>query len=121
MSEEIAVPEGIKNKALWRKHCRKIHARAKDLVEGRLGIIEAARVICLLAIWTRVENEPVFQVFGAIDRETCYLPVGAVRAHWTPEALTREDVVIHASEIRWRNQAIAAAATLVEQYKWAGR
>ncbi|WP_090532850.1 hypothetical protein [Paraburkholderia sartisoli] len=115
----MKIPEGIRNEALWRKHCRKIHARAKDLLEGRLGIVETARAICLLAIWTRVESEPEFQLFSAIDRETCYLPVGAVRAYWMPEVLAREDVLIEAAENRWRDQAIAAAEALVERYKWA--
>ncbi|TAL92750.1 MAG: hypothetical protein EPN73_24145 [Paraburkholderia sp.] len=115
----MKIPEGIRNEALWRKRCRKIHARAKDLLEGRLGIVETARAIRLLAIWTRVESEPEFQLFGAIDRETRYLPVGAVRAYWMPEALAREDVFIGAAENLWRDRAIAAAETLVERYEWA--
>ncbi|CAB3788407.1 hypothetical protein [Paraburkholderia caffeinilytica] len=119
MEPTFPTPMGITNEALWRKHCRKIHARAKDLLSGRLGVIETARAMCPLASWTRAENEPEFQLFRAITSESNHLPVGEVRAHWAPYALAREDIHIRAVEDRWREQALAAAARLVERYKWA--
>ncbi|MGC2968292.1 hypothetical protein [Paraburkholderia aspalathi] len=119
MEPTFPMPTGIKNEARWRKYCRKIHARAKDLLSGQLGVIETARAMSPLASWTRAENEPEFQLFRAITSETNHLPVGEVRAYWAPYALAREDVHIQAAEDRWREQAMAAAARLIERYKWA--
>lgn len=102
MEPTFLMPMGITNEARWRKHCRKIHARAKDLLSGRLGVIETARAMSPLASWTRAENEPEFRLFRAITSETNHLPVGEVRAHWAPYALAREDIHIQAAEDRWR-------------------
>jgi len=113
------IPPGITNEELWRKHCRKIRARALDLLEGRLGVIEAARAMLPLACWTKVQGEPEFQLFRAIASETDDLPVGDVRAYWAADALEREDVRIDAAEKLWREQALSAAEKLVERYQWA--
>jgi hypothetical protein len=118
MTQELEIPTGIRNEELWRKHCRKIRARASDLLEGRLGVIETARAMLPLARWTKVDGEPDFQLFRAIASETDNLPVGAVRAYWAPEALAREDVHIRAAEMLWNDRARSAAARLVERYQW---
>jgi hypothetical protein len=114
----MKIPPGVRNEEFWRKHCRKIRARALDLLEGRLGVIEAARVMLPLAYWTKVQNEPEFLLFRAIASETNDLPVGAVRAHWAADALECEDVRIDAAEKLWRERAFSAAETLVERYRW---
>jgi hypothetical protein len=118
MDQELEIPLGITNEALWRKHCRKTRARALDLLEGRLGVIETARAMLPLARRTKVENEPEFLLFRAIASETDDLPIGDVRAYWAPDALRREDVRIQAAEQLWREQALSAAAKLVERYSW---
>lgn len=119
MEQGLSIPPGITNEALWRKHCRQIRARAQDLLDGRLGVIETARALVPLASWTRSEDTPEFQIFRAIDGETCFFPLGEVRNYWAAEALAREDVAIHAAEEQWRQLAITAAATLVQRYAWA--
>jgi hypothetical protein len=118
MSQEFKIPQEIKNEQLWRKRCRKIRARASDLLEGRLGIIEAARELLPLASQTKVEDEPEFRVFLEIDLATRFLPIGEVRAYWAPDALAREDIRIRAAETRWDESARSAAARLVERYQW---
>lgn len=118
MDREIEIPGGITNAERWRKHCRKIRARASDFLEGRLGVIETARAMLPLARWTKVEEEPEFQLFRAIASETNDLPVGEVRAYWAPEALAREDVRIRAAEAQWNGRVRRAAAKLVERYHW---
>lgn len=118
MSQELTIPAGIKNEQLWRKHCRKIRARAADFLEGRLGLIETARAMLPLARWTKVDGELEFQLFRAIASETGDLPVGDVRAYWAPEALEREDVRIQAAEAFWNDRARSAAARVVERYQW---
>ncbi|MEM5317591.1 hypothetical protein [Paraburkholderia sp. JHI869] len=114
----MKIPPGVRNADLWRKHCRRIRARALDLLEGRLGVIETARLMLPLAYWTKVQNEPEFLLFRAIASETDDLPVGDVRAHWAADALEREDVRIEAAEKSWREQALSAAEKLVERYQW---
>lgn len=121
MNQEVQIPLGITNEALWRKRCRKIRARASDLLEGRLGVIETARAMRPLAYCTKVENEPEFQLFQAINSETHDLPIGEVRKYWSREALEREDVRIQMAENVWRERARSAAARLVERYRWAIR
>lgn len=114
----MKIPPEVRNEELWRKHCRKIRARALDLLESRLGVIETARVMLPLAYWTKVQNEPEFLLFRAIASETDDLPVGDVRAHWAADALEREDVRIEAAEKFWREQALSAAEKLIERYQW---
>lgn len=77
----MKIPLGVGNEELWHKHCRQIRARALDLLEGRLGVIETARAMPPLAYWTKVQSEPEFLLFRAIASETDDLPVGDVRAY----------------------------------------
>ncbi|MET3244725.1 hypothetical protein C8K18_11387 [Paraburkholderia sp. GV068] len=121
MHKKMKIPPGVTNEELWRKHCRKIRARALDLLEGRLGVIEAARAMLQLAYWTKVEGEPEFLLFRAIASATDDLPVGSVRAYWAADALEREDVRIDAAEKLWNEKAVAAAEKLVERYQWTVR
>lgn len=117
----MKIPPGVRNEALWCKQCRMIRARALDLLEGRLGVIETARVMLPLAYWTKGQSEPEFLLFRAIASETDDLPVGNVRAYWSADALEREDVRIEAAENLWREQALSAAKKLIERYQWAVR
>ncbi|WP_246179536.1 hypothetical protein [Pandoraea aquatica] len=116
--QEMQIPSGITNEALWRKNCRKIRARALDFLEGRLGVIETARAMRPLAHWTKVENEPEFLLFNAVALATDDLPVGDVRAYWAPDALKREDRRIDAAEDFWREKIASATSRLVERYQW---
>ncbi|MGK8207176.1 hypothetical protein [Burkholderia pseudomultivorans] len=79
MNEEMQLPARITSEALWLKNCRKICARALDLLEGRLGVIETAPAMLPSAYWTKVEGEPEFLLFRAIASETDDLPIGDVR------------------------------------------
>lgn len=118
MSDEPDIPIGITHEELWREHCREIRARASDLLEGRLGVIETARALLPLAAWTKVDREPEFQLFSAIASESDALPIGAVRAYWSPEALVREDVRIREIESFWDDKARSAATVLIKRYGW---
>ncbi len=84
-----------------------------------MGVIETARALYPLAVWTKVENEPDFLLFRAIESETDHLPVGPVREKWAAHALAQEDVKIRAVENHWRAQALEAATRLAERYQWA--
>jgi hypothetical protein len=113
------VPPGITNVPRWEEHCRKIHARAKDLIDGKVGVIQAAEALHRLAIWTRAEADPDFSVYRKICGEIVGLPVGRERQHWSKEGLEREDPKIKALEERWRPAALASAHRLVDRYRWA--
>lgn len=115
----MRVPDGITNVTLWEEHCRKIHARANDFINGRLNFIETARALCPLAIWTRAEHDPDLSIFSTIDSETMFLPAGPERAYCAKHALEHEDVKIMEAERRWKKDAIAAASRLLSKYSWA--
>jgi hypothetical protein len=104
----------IRNIDFWENNCRKIHARAMDLIEGRLGVIETARSLDLLASWTCLENDEDLNIFISIARETDFLPVGEVRKYWAVDSLEREDVEIGQAENRNREIALSAAVRLAD-------
>jgi len=112
-------PAKVTNIPRWEEHCRKIHARASELIAGKLGIINAAIAIETLANWTHATKDADFAVFESISRESVGLPVGQERQYWAQDALKREDVKIQALEDRWRSAAEESARKLVERYSWA--
>ncbi len=112
-------PSNIRNIDFWENNCRKIHARAMDLIEGRMGVIETARALYLLASWTCLEGDEDLKTFISIARETDFLPVGEVREHWALDSLEREDIKINKAEEQNRDIAIAAAMRLAIRFAWA--
>ena len=112
-------PPHIRNVPQWEEHCRMIRARALDLIEGRLSVIESARVLSKLTYWSELNNDPDLTTFVAIDSETDALPVGDARKYWASHALEREDVEIAKAEDLYRSTAIESAQRLAERFKWA--
>ncbi len=115
----MKAPSNIRNIAHWENNCRKIHARAVDLLDGRRGVIETARALCLLASWTCLEEDADLSVFRSIDSETNILPIGEVRQHWAPDSLKRYDVLINKAEEQYKDVALAAAARIIKRFAWA--
>jgi hypothetical protein len=70
-----------------------------DLIEGRLGIIETARVLSKLKFLAGIENDADLDAFVAIDSETDELPVGGVRKQWAAHSLALQDVAIAKAEV----------------------
>jgi hypothetical protein len=112
-------PSQIQNVAQWEEHCRKIRARALDLVEGRAGVIVTARALQPLAVWTGLQDDPDLVTFNAICSETDTLPAGPERKQWASHALAREDVKIREAEDLYREIALQAADRLVSRFGWA--
>jgi hypothetical protein len=112
-------PANIRNAPQWEEHCRMIRARALDLIEGRLSVIESARVLSKLAYWAQLNDDSDLTTFVAIDSETDTLPVGEVRKHWAQHALEREDIEIEKAENLYRASAIESARRLAERFEWA--
>jgi len=109
-------PVWATNEQQWTTHCRKVRARARDLLEGRLGVIASAREFVRLAHWVRADEDPDFTTFIGIDSESDHLPIGIVRREWASDALAEKDRDIRELEDRWREAAYGAARNLLEKY-----
>jgi hypothetical protein len=112
-------PAGIANVPKWQEDCRKIHARAVDVVEGRLDVVAAAVELSRLASWTGVESDPDIGVFRTLLNELVPYPIGSERTRWSAPALAREDAQSRPIIERWTPKAVAAARNLVTRYSWA--
>jgi hypothetical protein len=111
-------PKGITDEPKWIRHCRQIHARAKELREGKISLAEASVALGPLASWTRAESERDFEVFRRLRDELVELPIGSERKHWAADALAREDIKINAIEEKWRTKAMKAAGNLEAKFAW---
>jgi hypothetical protein len=109
-------PTWVTNEQSWRKDCRRVVARAGDLLAGRLGVIAAAQQLAKLRFWLRADDDPDFSVFTAINSESDHLPTGAERQHWATDALKDKDVEIRAIEEFYREDALEAARKLQAKY-----
>jgi hypothetical protein len=85
---------------------------AKELVEGRIGVIAAARELRQF-YGEEAQLADLLLTFVGIDSETDDLPVGGVRKEWSRDALERKDREIAAAEQLYRDRAMNAAAALV--------
>jgi hypothetical protein len=113
----VIPPAWVTNEASWRKKRKTVVARARDLIEGRIGVIVCAREMSKLAFWLREQDDPNFVTFRAIDSESDTLPAGPEREFWSASALREEDEKIHAAESLWRASAMEAAQALLEKYR----
>jgi hypothetical protein len=111
-------PKGITDEPKWIRHCCQIHARAKELREGKIGLAEASVALGPLASWTRAESERDFEVFRQLRDELVELPIGPERKHWAADALAREDIKLQGIEDKWRSKAMKAAGNLETKYAW---
>jgi hypothetical protein len=118
MDAFFQMPAGITNAPRSEEHCRKIHARAKDLLDGKISVIEAAQALQSLALLTKAQQDPDLSVFIRLCGDLIGLPIGRERSLWAKHALEREDVKIRAIEQRWKPVALASAHRLVERYRW---
>lgn len=111
-------PDHVRNVALWEEDCRRIHARAGDLIEGRLGIIEAARTLWSLAHYTGLESDTDLATFEMILTATV-LPIDADRSRCAPELAEQLDAEIARIERHFRDSALASAESLARRFEWA--
>jgi hypothetical protein len=111
-------PQKIRNEAKWIKDCTKIRARALELVEGRISLIDAAVALQTLAFATHAQSDPDLALFMRVNENLMGLPVGAERSYWAADALVREDKKIKIVVDKWQQPAIDAASRLVDRYAW---
>ncbi len=113
----MKTPEWVTNEASWIKTCKKVVARASDLEEDRISVINCAREMSKLAFWLREQDDKNFIVFRGINSESDTLPTGKEREHWSEDALKREDKEILRVEAEWKNEALLAAQSLRIKYE----
>jgi len=66
---------------------------------------------------TRQPVDEDYSIFLGIESETDHLPVGDVRRHWSPEALSQKDIEIQEVETFFRERALKAARALITRYE----
>jgi hypothetical protein len=111
-------PQTIRNEPKWIKDCTKIRARALELVEGRISLIDAAVALQTLAFATLAQSDPDLALFMRVNENLMGLPVGAERSYWAADALAREDKKIKIVVDKWQQSAVDAARRLVDRYAW---
>ena len=111
-------PETLRNESKWIKDCTKIRARALELIDGKISLIDAALALHKLAIWTHAQSDPDLSLFNRILDDLLGLPIGSERSYWAAHALPREDLKIKAVVDQWQQPALDAATRLVDRYAW---
>jgi hypothetical protein len=111
-------PATIRNAPKWIKDCTKIRARAAELIDGKISLMDASLALQKLAIWTHGQSDPDLSVFHRVLDELLGLPIGSERSYWAPHALARDDLKIKAIVDSWQQPALAAARRLVDRYSW---
>jgi hypothetical protein len=83
------------------------------LLDSRIGVVEAARIVSASRIVLRQENNPLFIPFVGIDSETDQFPLGSVRELWARDALVRYDQEREVAEQHHSPLAMQSAKTLL--------
>jgi hypothetical protein len=99
---------------------RRIAEVARDVVEARTGITEAARVITGLAFELGADADEVFSVVRGVEAETESFPLGGARERWAAAALAREDAARSGYEGRVRGQMMQCCAELIRRFGGGG-
>lgn len=111
-------PATVRNESNGIKDCTKIRARAFELIDGKISLIDASLALQKLAIWTHAQSDPDLLVFHHVLGDLLGLPIGSERAHWAPHALARDDLKIKVVVDKWHQRALDAARRLVDRYAW---
>src|SRR5271156_5793698 len=83
LGSNIAVmqrPSTIRNESKWIKDCSKIRARAFELIDGKISLIDASLALQKLALWTHAHSDPDLLVFHYVLGDLLGLPIGSERA-----------------------------------------
>jgi hypothetical protein len=90
---------------------------ARDVLEGRSGVIEGSRLLASLSHRVGLgEFDADFLPFVGIDSETDHLPIGEVRRHWAADALATKDAELAAAEAFYRQRAFEACSRLIARF-----
>lgn len=109
-------PDWVTNESTWKKHCRRVVARANDLMEGKLTVIACAQEMTKLVFWLRAEDDADFMVFTAIKEASDAVPGEEDRKNWSGAQTEREFDIVNIEE-QWSKQVLAAAVALIAKYQ----
>lgn len=96
---------------------REILAAARGVLDGTVGMVDAARTLTSISYALGVENDEPFISFRGIDSETDDYPLGDVRARWNPAALAREDAKRERYEEEVRESVKEGCRALLAKYE----
>lgn len=90
---------------------------AAGILAGEVPVLDGCHSLAALRWEVEVEDsDQDFVTFAMISSEIDALPIGAVRAHWAPEALAKLEPDIQ-SAVAWATpQALPACESLVQRF-----
>lgn len=94
-----------------------ILAAARGVLDGTVGIVDAARILANISFVLGAENDEPFMSFRGIDSETDHYPLGDVRMRWNPDALAREDAKRERYEAEIRKGVEEGCRVLIAKYQ----
>jgi hypothetical protein len=106
-------PIWVTNEPERRRHRDKVIELCTNYLEGRQRLIEVSRELSSLSHRLRMQDDPDFISFIAIDSETDHLPIGRFRENWALDSLLKKDEEIRDVEAFYKNSATAAAKGLI--------
>ncbi|HXD01538.1 MAG TPA: hypothetical protein VN048_19540 [Verrucomicrobiae bacterium] len=89
---------------------------AREILNGRIGIVAGARQMTGLRFPSKLEKDEAMLVFVGIDSESDHLPLGDVRRHWDEEVLKTKDEELRRFELSMKEQAFRACENLIAKY-----
>lgn len=109
--------EHITNEGYVKSVRKRVVDTAKSMLDGQLSFLEGARALSSLRHEAAVrDDDPDFMAFVAIDSETDELPIGAVRQHWSKEALDKLDYECKDAEIWAKKFGTEACESLIKRF-----
>jgi len=92
---------------------------ARAVLDGKVGIIEGARQLSILApdLVADWKTDPDFLVLAALDSETDDLPVGKERKLWDATALKEREPVISRMEADAKQEVEAACRNILRRFE----
>ena len=112
----VTPPSTIHNLQLWQKHCRKLRALAKRILEGKESVIEGSLKMNTYRGWLHAWDDADFNIFKVVYAETTHLPLGTERTHWNPAALAQKDGEIKMVENTYPASVMEFTAKILQKY-----
>ncbi|MFY9552525.1 MAG: DUF2489 domain-containing protein [Thermoanaerobaculia bacterium] len=107
-------PDHAEYVALQRKRVGEV---AADILDGKVNILEGARLLVSLHHEVEVEeDDPDFVAMVTIESETAELPAGAERKDWSLRGLTRNIGEISKAEAWANDLGLEACRNLVRRF-----
>ena len=109
--------EGSGHAAYVASQRRRVAEIAGDILAGRVGMIEGARLLTGLRHEIEVaEDDPDILVLVAIESETDGLPVGTERVNWGIRGLTGKQTAISEAEGWAKGVGVEACRNLARRF-----